>query len=141
MRKEDDPTADLLEIKLKDDTGFLMIKETLTRIGLPSVGDESKRLVQSCHILHKRGRYFVVHFKELLKLDGKDVEPSQSDIARRNRIAHLLEEWDLCEIVDRDQAENPVAPIGQIKVISFKDKDKWELVSKYNIGGRSRKRE
>ena len=122
----------LVEVKLSNPDDFLKIRETLTRIGVASKKD--KNLYQSCHILHKQGRYYIVHFKELFALDGKPSNFSESDIARRNTITNLLNEWDLIEIVIPSQTESPISPISQIKVLPFKEKDEWELVAKYNIG-------
>ena len=122
----------LVEVKLSNPDDFLKIRETLTRIGVASKKD--KNLYQSCHILHKQGRYYIVHFKELFALDGKPSNFSESDIARRNTITNLLKEWDLIEIVNSSQTESPISPISQIKVLPFKEKDEWELVAKYNIG-------
>lgn len=126
----------LVEVKLKKEDDFLKVRETLTRIGVAS--KKEKTLYQSCHILHKQGRYFIVHFKELFALDGKPSNLSEPDIARRNTITNLLKEWDLITIVDERQTENPVAPISQIKVLPFKEKNEWELVAKYNIGKKKR---
>ena len=126
----------LVEVRLKKDDDFLKIRETLTRIGVAS--KKEKTLYQSCHILHKQGRYFIVHFKELFALDGKPSNFSESDIARRNTITNLLKEWDLVEMVSESQTENPVAPISQVKVLPFKEKEEWELVAKYNIGKRKK---
>lgn len=123
---------DLLEVKLKKEDDFLKVKETLTRIGVSSRKD--KTLYQSCHILHKRGKYYIVHFKELFALDGKSTDFEENDLGRRNSIARLLEEWDLVEIVDRERSEYPLAPLSQIKIISYKEKDEWNLTAKYNIG-------
>jgi hypothetical protein len=120
----------LLEIEFKESDDFLKIKETLTRIGVASRKDN--KLYQSCHILHKQGKYYLVHFKELFKLDGKPADISDNDIERRNAIAKLLSEWGLLSLVEPIGA---IAPMNQIKIISYKDKDKWELISKYNIGG------
>ena len=120
----------LLEIEFKESDDFLKIKETLTRIGVASRKDN--KLYQSCHILHKQGKYYLVHFKELFKLDGKPADISDNDIERRNAIAKLLSEWGLLSLVEPVGA---IAPMNQIKIISYKDKDKWELISKYNIGG------
>ena len=122
----------LIEVKLRNGDDFLKVKETLTRIGVASKKD--KTLYQSCHILHKQGRYFIVHFKELFALDGKPSNLSDSDIARRNTITNLLKEWELIDIVIPNSTETPVSPISQIKVLPFKEKDEWELVAKYNIG-------
>ena len=123
---------DLLEVRLKNEDDFLKVKETLTRIGVASRKD--KTLYQSCHILHKRGKYYIVHFKELFALDGKSTDFEDNDLARRNTIAKLLQEWGLVEIVRESQAEQPVAPLSQIKIISYREKDEWELMAKYNIG-------
>ena len=123
---------DLLEVTLKDEDDFLKVKETLTRIGVASRKD--KTLYQSCHILHKRGKYYIVHFKELFALDGKNTDFEDNDLGRRNTIARLLEEWGLIEIVREEQVEAPLAPLSQIKIISYREKDEWELTAKYNIG-------
>ena len=121
----------MLEVSLKEPDDFLKVRETLTRIGVASRKD--KKLFQSCHILHKQGRYFIVHFKELFALDGKHSNLSENDIERRNTIAQLLADWGLISIVNSNIAENK-APLSQIKVISFKDKGNWTLETKYNIG-------
>ena len=121
----------MLEVSLKEPDDFLKVRETLTRIGVASRKD--KKLFQSCHILHKQGRYFIVHFKELFALDGKHSNLSENDLQRRNTIAQLLADWGLISIVNSDIAENK-APLSQIKVISFKDKGNWTLETKYNIG-------
>jgi len=126
----------LIEIKLNEEDDFLKVRETLTRIGVAS--KKEKTLYQSCHILHKQGRYFIVHFKELFALDGKPSNISEPDIARRNMIANLLKEWGLVKIINESQIEYPIAPISQIKVLPFKDKQEWELVAKYNIGKKHR---
>ena len=119
----------MLEIKLKEPDDFLKVRETLSRIGVAS--RKEKKLYQSCHILHKQGRYFIVHFKELFALDGKETNINENDISRRNSIANLLGDWGLVEIIG---GAEPKAPLSQIKVISFKEKDEWELETKYNIG-------
>ena len=121
-----------LEIELKEQDDFLKVRETLTRIGVSS--RKEKVLYQSCHILHKQGRYYLVHFKELFLLDNKPSNLSENDIQRRNAIADLLEEWGLLKILNPAIMEDNIAPIHQIKIISFKEKDEWELVTKYNIG-------
>lgn len=121
----------MLEVKLPEPDNFLKIKETLTRIGVASKKD--KTLYQSCHILHKQGRYFIVHFKELFALDGKESNISVGDIERRNTICGLLEEWGLLKIVNQAKAAQRVS-LSQIKVVSFKEKYEWDLVPKYNIG-------
>jgi len=122
----------LVEVQLPSDESFLKIKETLTRIGISSKKD--KKLYQSCHILHKRGKYYIVHFKELFMLDGKASDFSTEDEARRNTIVNLLEEWGLVKTVNPAQIEDPVAPLSQIKILAFKEKDEWGLVAKYTIG-------
>ena len=119
----------MLEVSLKEPDDFLKIRETLSRIGVAS--RREKKMYQSCHILHKQGRYYIVHFKELFALDGKDTNLSENDIARRNSIAKLLKDWGLVNIIGN--AEN-VAPMSQIKIISFKEKNDWILETKYNIG-------
>lgn len=120
-----------LEIQLKDADDFLKVRETLSRIGVASRKD--KVLYQSCHILHKQGRYFITHFKELFALDGKEADFDDSDIQRRNMIAKLLQDWGLIKIINEEIHEDR-APLGHIKVIAFKEKSEWELVTKYNIG-------
>jgi len=127
--------ATFIEVQLKQQDDFLKVKETLTRIGVSS--RKEKILYQSCHILHKKGQYYIVHFKELFALDGKPANITDNDIERRNAIAKLLEEWDLVKIVNPAIMEGNIAPIHQIKIISYKEKDDWELVSKYNIGKKS----
>jgi hypothetical protein len=122
-----------LEIKLVNSDDFLKVRETLTRIGVASRKDNT--LYQSCHILHKQGRYFIVHFKELFALDGKKADLSENDMQRRNTVAHLLEDWGLVEILNPDMCED-TAPLSQIKVLSFGEKKEWNLVTKYNIGKR-----
>ena len=119
----------MLEVSLKEPDDFLKIRETLSRIGVAS--RKERKLYQSCHILHKQGKYFIVHFKELFALDGKDTNLSENDIARRNSIAKLLKDWGLVNVIGN--AEN-VAPMSQIKIISFKEKNEWILETKYNIG-------
>ena len=123
--------ATMLEIAIKEPDDFLKIRETLTRIGVASRKDN--KLFQSCHILHKQGRYFIVHFKELFLLDGKPSNLMQNDIQRRNTIATLLSDWGLLEIINEDQAADK-APLRQIKVIPHKEKHNWDLCPKYNIG-------
>ena len=122
----------LVEVKLKIDEDFLKVRETLTRIGVASKKEQV--LYQSCHILHKQGLYYIVHFKELFALDGKPSSIVDNDIERRNAIAKLLEEWGLVTIVNPDIMIDKIAPLHQIKIISYRDKDQWQLVSKYNIG-------
>ena len=123
---------DMLEISFKENDDFLKIRATLTRIGVASRKEQT--LYQSCHILHKRGKYYLVHFKELFALDGKESSITENDLARRNAIAKLLEEWDLLSILDEEQASTPLAPMSQIKVLPHKEKSEWDLVAKYNIG-------
>jgi hypothetical protein len=122
----------MVEIKLRSAEDFLKIRETLTRIGVASRRD--KVLFQSCHILHKQGKYYIVHFKELFALDGKPTNFSEEDMARRNTIANLLAEWELIDIVALDRTNNPIAPLNQIKIIAHKEKNEWKLEAKYNIG-------
>ena len=119
----------MLEVSLKEPDDFLKIRETLSRIGVAS--RRERKLYQSCHILHKQGRYYIVHFKELFALDGKETNLSENDIARRNSIAKLLNDWGLVEIIGNTDM---VAPLSQIKIISFKEKNEWILETKYNIG-------
>jgi hypothetical protein len=119
----------MLEIKLKEPDDFLKVRETLSRIGVAS--RKERKLYQSCHILHKQGRYYIVHFKELFALDGKDTNINQNDIERRNSIASLLSDWGLIELMG---VAEPKAPLSQIKVIAFKEKNEWDLETKYNIG-------
>lgn len=122
----------LVEVRIAEEQDFLKIKETLTRIGVASRKD--KKLYQSCHILHKQGRYYIVHFKELFALDGKAADFSDEDKGRRNTIANLLQDWELIKIVDSKQIETPRSPMSQIKILPHKEKNEWELVAKYNIG-------
>ena len=125
--------ASMLEITLNEPDDFLKVRETLTRIGVASRKD--KKLFQSCHILHKPGRYFIVHFKELFLLDGKKSNLEENDIARRNTIAQLMSDWGLITI-DSGRKVEPLAPMRQIKIIPFKEKNTWELCPKYNIGNK-----
>jgi len=121
-----------VEVQLKEEDDFLKVRETLTRIGVSS--RKERILYQSCHILHKQGKYYIVHFKELFALDGKPSNISDNDVQRRNTIANLLEQWGLVKIMNPQILRDNMAPIHQIKIISFKEKDDWELVTKYNIG-------
>lgn len=123
---------DLIQVVLNEPDDFLKVKETLSRIGIAS--KKEKTLYQSCHILHKQGKYYIVHFKELFLLDGKFSDFSDDDKARRNTIANLLHEWQLCDLVNPDKSKDPVAPLSQVKIISHKEKGEWNLVAKYNIG-------
>ena len=121
-----------VEVTFKEKDDFLKIRETLTRMGVSS--RKENKLFQSCHILHKRGRYAILHFKELFILDGLESDISDADISRRNTIVNLLDEWDLLDILDKDSCQEPKASLGQIKIISHRDKQDWELVPKYHIG-------
>ena len=121
----------MLEVALREPDDFLKVRETLTRIGVAS--RKERKLYQSCHILHKKGKYYIVHFKELFALDGKHTNISENDVQRRNRIAKLLSDWGLLEITNT-LSEEDLAPLNQIKVLSYKDKGEWTLESKYNIG-------
>ena len=122
---------DMVEVNLKEPDDFLKVRETLTRIGVAS--RKEKKLYQSCHILHKKGQYYIVHFKELFALDGKKANLSENDVQRRNRIIKLLSDWGLVEIV-KEEVIKDAAPLSQIKVIAYREKDQWFLESKYNIG-------
>ena len=124
-------SADMLEVTIKQPDDFLKVRETLTRIGVASRKD--KTLFQSCHILHKQGKYYITHFKELFALDGKNSTLTENDIQRRNTIALLLQDWNLIDVVNTSLVENK-APLSQIKVLPFKEKNEWNLVAKYNIG-------
>lgn len=132
MEQEDIFRGVGIEVTLPTPDSFLKIKETLTRIGISSRKD--KKLFQSCHILHKKGRYSILHFKELFILDGKHNTFTEEDHARRNTIVNLLEEWELVKIVEPEKTKDPIASLNQIKIISYKEKDDWELTVKYNIG-------
>ena len=121
----------MVEVKLSHPDDFLKVRETLSRIGVAS--RKEKKLYQSCHILHKQGRYYIVHFKELFALDGKTANLTQNDVQRRNRITQLLSDWGLITIVN-DETITDIAPLNQIKVLAYKEKGEWELESKYNIG-------
>ena len=123
--------SDMIEVLLKEPDDFLKVRETLTRIGVAS--RKERKIYQSCHILHKQGKYYIVHYKELFALDGKNANITQNDVQRRNRIAQLLSDWGLVRLVDNSQVTE-LAPLNQIKVISFKEKGEWTLESKYNIG-------
>jgi hypothetical protein len=129
--------TDLVEVTLNEQDDFLKVRETLTRIGVASKKD--KTLYQSCHILHKQGRYYIVHFKELFALDGKPTDISDNDLSRRNAIANLLEDWGLVKLVDESSTETP-EPIylSQVKILSHKEKAEWQLVPKYNIGNKAK---
>ena len=124
---------DMLEVTLREPDDFLKVRETLSRIGVAS--RKEKKLYQSCHILHKQGKYYIVHFKELFALDGKKTNLSENDIARRNTVVNLLNDWGLVYV---DDAVEPAAPLSQIKVISFREKNDWMLETKYNIGNKKK---
>lgn len=123
---------DFVEVRLPDPQAFLKVKETLTRIGVASKKD--KTLYQSCHILHKQGRYYLVHFKEMFMLDGKATDFSEEDRGRRNTIANLLSEWGLLTLVDENKSKDPITPLNKIKIISYSEKAEWNLVAKYSLG-------
>ena len=126
----------MVEVILNEPDDFLKVRETLTRIGVAS--RKEKKLYQSCHILHKQGRYFLVHFKELFALDGKHANLTVNDVQRRNRIVQLLADWGLIEIIDVNKIQD-IAPLNQIKVLAYKDKGEWILETKYNIGSKKKK--
>ena len=128
----------MVEVTLNEPDDFLKVRETLTRIGVAS--RKEKKIYQSCHILHKQGRYYLVHFKELFALDGKHANFTSNDVQRRNRIAQLLADWGLIGIVDIDKIQD-IAPLNQIKVLAYKDKGDWILETKYNIGSKKKKAE
>jgi len=123
---------DMVEVTLDEKDDFLKVRETLTRIGVAS--KKEKILYQSCHILHKQGKYYIVHFKELFSLDGKPTDLTENDIARRNTVTNLLEDWELIKIVNKNQTIEPTVSLSQVKIISHKEKNDWQLVPKYNIG-------
>jgi len=125
---------EMVECTLGEPDDFLKIRETLTRIGVASRKD--KTLFQSCHILHKQGRYYIVHFKELFILDGKPTNFSENDQARRNTIANLLVEWNLIKLVNPEQTSTLIVPLNQLKILAYKEKDEWVLTAKYNIGNK-----
>ena len=127
--------GEMIEITLKEPDDFLKVKETLTRIGVAS--RKEKTLYQSCHILHKQSKYYIVHFKEIFALDGKPYNFSDTDIARRNTISNLLEEWSLVKLVDEEKTKDPILPLNQLKILSFSEKEEWTLTPKYNIGKKS----
>ena len=127
---------ELIEVKLLEPDDFLKIKETLTRIGVASKKD--KTLYQSCHILHKQGKYYVVHFKQMFLLDGKKSDFSDDDKARLNTIANLLHEWELLDLIDENKSKTPVSALSQIKILTHKEKADWKLVTKYTVGKKQR---
>jgi hypothetical protein len=132
LKKAEKMLDTLVEVRIGDDDDFLKIRETLTRIGVASRKD--KTIYQSCHILHKQGRYYIVHFKELFSLDGKPSNFGDEDKGRRNTIANLMAEWGLVTLVDPNKTKEPLAPLSQIKVLPHREKNEWNLVAKYNIG-------
>lgn len=132
MNEIESQVADLVEVTFEKEDDFLKIRETLSRIGVAS--RKEQELYQSCHILHKRGRYYIVHFKELFRLDGKPTNIDENDIARRNTIVSLLEQWSLVKVVDSSKIVEPKAPLSQIKIIPHKEKNQWNLITKYSIG-------
>jgi hypothetical protein len=123
---------DMVEVTLNERDDFLKVRETLTRIGVAS--KKEKILYQSCHILHKQGKYYIVHFKELFSLDGKPTDLTENDIARRNTVTNLLGDWELIKIVNAEKTKEPTVSLSQVKIISHKEKNDWQLVPKYNIG-------
>lgn len=135
MDNQEEIVKSLIEVTFPEKDDFLKIRETLSRIGVASRKD--KELFQSCHILHKRGKYYITHFKELFKLDGKPSNLDESDIARRNTIVSLLEQWKLVSVVNKTQIEDPKAPLSQIKIIPFREKSEWKLTTKYSIGSQN----
>ncbi len=124
----------MVEVTLGEKDDFLKVRETLTRIGVAS--KKEKILYQSCHILHKQGKYYIVHFKELFSLDGKPTDLTENDIARRNTVTNLLEDWELIKIVKKEQTVEPTVSLSQVKILSHKEKNDWQLVPKYNIGSK-----
>ena len=132
MDEIENSVSDLVEITFPEKDDFLKIRETLSRIGVAS--RKEQELFQSCHILHKRGKYYIVHFKELFKLDGKPTNIDESDIGRRNTIVSLIEQWKLLSILDKTKVESPKTPLSQIKIIPYKEKSEWKLTTKYSIG-------
>jgi hypothetical protein len=128
--------SDMVEVSLNEPDDFLKVRETLTRIGVAS--RKEKKLYQSCHILHKQGKYYIVHFKELFALDGKNTNLTVNDIQRRNRIVNLISDWGLINVIDEGKIQD-IAPLNQIKVLSYKDKSDWTLEAKYNIGSKKKR--
>ena len=127
-----DLLGSLVEVKIAEEEDFLKIKETLTRIGVAS--RKEKKLFQSCHIFHKQGQYYIVHFKEMFAIDGKPSNFSEEDKGRRNKIIELLQDWGLLKVVEVDSIKDPIASMSQIKIINHKEKDEWTLEAKYNMG-------
>ena len=132
MYEQDQLVEKLIEVTFEERDDFLKIRETLSRIGIASRREQE--LFQSCHILHKRGKYYIVHFKELFQLDGKPTTIEESDIGRRNTICNLLQQWNLLKVVDSSRIEGPTVPLSQVKIIPYKEKTEWKLTTKYSIG-------
>lgn len=133
MYEQDQLVEKLVEVSFEERDDFLKIRETLSRIGIASRREQE--LFQSCHILHKRGKYYIVHFKELFQLDGKPTTIEESDIGRRNTICGLLQQWNLLKVLEPSKIEEPKVPLSQIKIIPYKEKTEWKLTTKYSIGG------
>jgi len=133
MYEQDQLVEKLVEVSFEERDDFLKIRETLSRIGIASRREQE--LFQSCHILHKRGKYYIVHFKELFQLDGKPTTIEESDIGRRNTICGLLQQWNLLKVLEPSRIEEPKVPLSQIKIIPYKEKTEWKLTTKYSIGG------
>ena len=132
MYEQDQLVEQLVEVTFEERDDFLKIRETLSRIGIASRREQE--LFQSCHILHKRGKYYIVHFKELFQLDGKPTTIEESDIGRRNTICGLLQQWNLLKVVEPSRIQEPVVPLSQVKIIPYKEKTEWKLTTKYSIG-------
>ena len=132
MYEQDQLVEQLVEVTFEERDDFLKIRETLSRIGIASRREQE--LFQSCHILHKRGKYYIVHFKELFRLDGKPTTIEESDIGRRNTICGLLQQWNLLKVVEPSRIQEPVVPLSQVKIIPYKEKTEWKLTTKYSIG-------
>lgn len=132
MHEQDQLVENLVEVSFEERDDFLKIRETLSRIGIASRREQE--LFQSCHILHKRGKYYIVHFKELFQLDGKPTTIEESDIGRRNTICGLLQQWNLLKVLEPSKIEEPKVPLSQIKIIPYKEKTEWKLTTKYSIG-------
>lgn len=132
MYEQDQLVEQLIEVTFEERDDFLKIRETLSRIGIASRREQE--LFQSCHILHKRGKYYIVHFKELFQLDGKPTTIEESDLGRRNTICNLLQQWNLLKVVDSSRIQEPTVPLSQVKIIPYKEKTEWKLTTKYSIG-------
>jgi hypothetical protein len=135
MNDQDQLVEQLIEVTFEERDDFLKIRETLSRIGIASRREQE--LFQSCHILHKRGKYYIVHFKELFRLDGKPTTLEESDIGRRNTICNLLQQWKLLKVLEPSRIETPIVPLSQVKIIPFKEKTEWKLTTKYSIGSQN----